>query len=1123
MDHSTLKREAPSRKLGVKYLDDNQLTNSFPDWRALLARIEEQRQIAEFVSAEPYQPEEGRFPQAYDNLFAVLGGRGSGKSSVILTLREKMKHPNRQDILLPIITPEVISEQECSILGWIMSATEQVVSSLEEWLDALSQSRTFHRHEFNQTLDPFFKDCRLKKDNLLRQKYQDLFEKSVSTSGTFDTSAYSAEDAVVYRVMQSRRQYKLIQDLNQFWNLLSTVWYETRCQELRLDKESAQQAKHPLIVLMFDDIDLVPERSMELLTTTFQYFTNPNIVIILTASEKILKEVIRLKMVERMVGSKSGSLLIDVSPWGHGKAKESSGIPDQFEPDSATEMAQEFYDKVIPPSSRYKLQRYENISDKFLYAYSSTGQSFWVPEVGKRSSIPLRDFLIDQINQLAQAFPRKSKGTETTAVVENFLMGGKERKTFQQAYLLIFGVKSRNIANGCLEIMNTVDRLKKLREKELKDNPNLTERELTPEEHGEVLLSMRHLVQALLLSKKDLAEYAGDVHRFLHPAPDRVGNYVDFDFASQCYDRELRDIQDWFVSQQRENIPINSKQLIRLASQYLGKTKQKIAALMMVMFFAEGILTITDCGRKHIHGYRQLNRLLNADVIIESKSRKLRTKGLALFPKHQGTRDFLYQSPLVLEHIDLYVGINQYDYQYAWKYLEDIFRARMSSEGIRPIAMLRQAANKDLEWVKMVLTMLAVRYSGITYVEPQFIQALSEAQKKLDLFSFTTQFTQQTQQAAKNFMAGSRQLAKQSANNSPRDGDLINISSRQMEEFSAIIIQKPNQWEKIIKSAWAPFFQEDRDIVPLQVREDQYNSLISPNNQDQSYVKAYLYYRWQEFVSTDNEWEDLKINRSNYVSQCYQLVRFVEDTLVQCVNLITNQTDICLTKGQIENILSLIHRVNNYSLEFKRKKDTCVAQLQQATLRTPSLYMNTEEVGGQLKITGENPNSEPVWRISAAPLIEYLTELQGIVLDQAPEMTSIYYYYDQSDTDIYFNLITFLAVSYRPTEGTILIGKYPIPESSALISELKMLEFLLPYYFSAYMGIAVDSRYRSELPPSGYDQADQIDQELQTLFRNLTTVRTGRTRRDEPLCKLMQAVQQELAKDYYSSLEARHE
>lgn len=1123
MSENELKKGSPSRKLGVKYLDDNQLTNSFPDWQALLTRIEEQRQIAEFASKGSYQPEEGRFPQAYDNLFAVLGGRGSGKSSVILTLREKMKQSSSQDILLPIITPEVISEPECSILGWIMSATELVVTSLERRLETLSPGRTAYGCEFSRTLDPFFKDCRFKKDNPLRRSYQDLFEKSVSTSGMLDTTAYSAEDAVVYRVMQSRRQYKLIQDLNNFWNLLSEVWYEAWRHDPS-DRKHDQKVERPLIILMFDDIDLVPERSMELLTTTFQYFTNPNIIIILTASEKTLKEVIRLKMVDRMVGSKSGSLLIDVSPWGHNEAKATHGILNQFEPDSATEMAQEFYDKVIPPSSRYKLRRYESISEKFLYAYSSAEQAFWVPKLGECSSIPLQDFLIDQVDQLVQFFPRKNKGTKTMDVASNFLMGGKEQKTFQKAYFLIFGVKSRNIANGCLEIMNTFDRLKKLRKKDREDIQGLAEWELTQEEHREVLLAMRHLVQALLLSKKDLAEYADDVQRFLYTAPDRIGNYVDYDFASHCYNRELQDIRDWFVSQPQEDTAFNSKQRIRLASQHLGKVKRKIAALMMVMFFAEGILVITDCGRHHIHGHRQLNRLLNADVIIESKGWEFRTKGLALFPKHQKTRDFLYQSPLVLEHIDRYVGVNQYDYQYAWDYLEDIFRAQMDSGKAEPITILRHTMDKDLEWVKMVLTMLAVRYSGITYVEPQFIQALGVARKTLNLFAFSARFTQQTEQAAKDFMMGRAQHTGLANNDRPDGCDLMNISSSQMQQFLDMI-QETHQWEKTLNPSWEPFFQADQGIITLQARDDQYNNLISSNDPDQSYIKTYLYYRWREFAHAGDGAEDIEGSYNTYVNQCYSLVRFVEDTLSKCVNRIINQTDIYLESGWIGEILTRIRHIENYNLKFKRKKDACIAQLERATLRQPSLRIVTEAVNSDRENREEGPKQKQLWRISAAPLIECLSDLGSMVLDQTSEMS---YYDNQNDIDTYFYLVSNLAVSYRHTSEDMPIGGKKIPESSELISELKMLEFLLPYYFSAHMGIAVDNRFRSELPPGRYGRTDEMDQRLQKLFHHLVTIEHGRTgyaeqQLDERLRKLMETVQRELAEDYYSSLEVHDE
>ena len=156
MKNNGLKINDPSRKLGVKYLDDIQLTNSFPDWKALLARIEEQRQIAEFAAREQYEANEEHFPQTYDNLLAVLGGRGSGKSSVILTLREKMKYPVKQDILLPIITPEIISEQECSILGWIMSATESIIRDLEHRIENLNRNRHGNIRECGDSLDQFF-------------------------------------------------------------------------------------------------------------------------------------------------------------------------------------------------------------------------------------------------------------------------------------------------------------------------------------------------------------------------------------------------------------------------------------------------------------------------------------------------------------------------------------------------------------------------------------------------------------------------------------------------------------------------------------------------------------------------------------------------------------------------------------------------------------------------------------------------------------------------------------------------------------------------------------------------------------------------------------------------------
>ena len=123
----------PSNNLGAKYLDDRQMEANFPDYQALLDRIEAQREIAAFAG-ETFGREEiwHHYPQMYDNVFAILGGRGSGKSSVIQSLRERMlNNQQNSDIILPIIIPETISDPRCSILGWIMATLEQTIDSIE--------------------------------------------------------------------------------------------------------------------------------------------------------------------------------------------------------------------------------------------------------------------------------------------------------------------------------------------------------------------------------------------------------------------------------------------------------------------------------------------------------------------------------------------------------------------------------------------------------------------------------------------------------------------------------------------------------------------------------------------------------------------------------------------------------------------------------------------------------------------------------------------------------------------------------------------------------------------------------------------------------------------------------
>ncbi len=69
----------------------------------------------------------------YDNVFSIIGKRGTGKTSVIFTLKKKIFEDakNIWDIELPIITPDAISRED-GILDWILAMLADKVQEIEK-------------------------------------------------------------------------------------------------------------------------------------------------------------------------------------------------------------------------------------------------------------------------------------------------------------------------------------------------------------------------------------------------------------------------------------------------------------------------------------------------------------------------------------------------------------------------------------------------------------------------------------------------------------------------------------------------------------------------------------------------------------------------------------------------------------------------------------------------------------------------------------------------------------------------------------------------------------------------------------------------------------------------------
>ncbi|MDE6969160.1 MAG: KAP family NTPase, partial [Eubacterium sp.] len=268
------------QKVGIQILSDEGLANIFPNYEDLLDNIEKcRKRICQANRKGHYQ-----YNLMYDNVFSIIGKRGTGKTSAIFTLKklieEKSVQEQTQDLLLPIIMPELFSGKD-GILEWILAGLEDEVDRIE---------KNVQKSDAQQ----FYQACRYpmdKQSNLLRKKYEQLLEQKFSDKYKAE-SADSYYEAIGNSAKQVKNSYQLIKNIYEFWDILIESIQNTSGMEKHM--------KEPLIYFFFDDIDLSPDKVEELLTAIRVYLAHPNLIVIITADEDVFLEVIENKMDEKM-------------------------------------------------------------------------------------------------------------------------------------------------------------------------------------------------------------------------------------------------------------------------------------------------------------------------------------------------------------------------------------------------------------------------------------------------------------------------------------------------------------------------------------------------------------------------------------------------------------------------------------------------------------------------------------------------------------------------------------------------------------------------------------------------------------------------------------------------------
>lgn len=428
----------PHHKMGIKLLTDVQLENIFHNYKSLLNKVEQYRHALEKLNCQELSASI-RDDQAYlmyDNVFSIMGKRGAGKTSAVFTLKNKLREEHPVDLVLPIIMPEMIPEGQ-GMIGWILSILDTEVADLEKKLERNSMDRSI------------FSNCACEKTNSLSKQLRHVKELYYSQDYNIG-KAGNFSSAVANSDMRTQNSFDFGREMTEFWRkLVETI-------KMVNHMECGQE---PLIHIFFDDVDLRPQVLMSLFSTIIKYLSFPNLMVYVTADEDQLYDVIESTMNKRMDKREElvmyGTLVNPLIRTDDNTSRIWDRINTKL--DIIDETPKLYSDKILPPSSRYYLETFDNCQRKefFVYSISET-----------QEPVTLSNWMIKEMDRYIENVLQNKNGEHEA--VKNFLIYNNE---FINAYLIIFGNTSRQLGNAAIKYSEFIDELIEL-DLQFKNNQN---------------------------------------------------------------------------------------------------------------------------------------------------------------------------------------------------------------------------------------------------------------------------------------------------------------------------------------------------------------------------------------------------------------------------------------------------------------------------------------------------------------------------------------------------------------------------------------------------------------------------------------------------------------------------
>ncbi|HFD2044070.1 TPA: hypothetical protein ACF2DM_000881 [Clostridium perfringens] len=228
-----------------------------------------------------------------NNFISILGGRGAGKTSLLLTILDELNKNNvksdkigiSKDFIMPIIDPDKMNLEKNS-LGWIIYSFYEIVNKI---VDSEENNCDFCK-----------KDTKVSK---LKNSYEDLKKCYINCREFFrnNLAPLSSGKSEYEKINQSIiisdiNLERLFNDfINNYIEVIKQINFrENRNKSLTSEEESKQE--EPLIIISFDDIDIKPKYGPEILNVIGNYLAHPNIIVFICGDEDTFRESLTIDM-----------------------------------------------------------------------------------------------------------------------------------------------------------------------------------------------------------------------------------------------------------------------------------------------------------------------------------------------------------------------------------------------------------------------------------------------------------------------------------------------------------------------------------------------------------------------------------------------------------------------------------------------------------------------------------------------------------------------------------------------------------------------------------------------------------------------------------------------------------